>query len=83
MKLFLLPLALSLGFLLPIGSRAADIEWEPDVYPHGNLFPAFESDDLDYQVINVEKAREMGILPITYSKKDEIYGQRHRHSHNQ
>jgi len=34
-------MVLSLGFLLPMGSRAADIEWEPDVYPHGNLFPAF------------------------------------------
>jgi hypothetical protein len=30
----------------------------------------FESDDLDYQLIDLEKAREMGILPITYTKKD-------------
>ncbi len=41
MKPLLLPLALSLGFLLPMEARAADAEWEPDVYPHGNLFPAF------------------------------------------
>ncbi|MFZ4774188.1 MAG: hypothetical protein ACOYM3_02415 [Terrimicrobiaceae bacterium] len=41
MKFHLLPLVLSLGFLLPMGVRAADAEWEPDVYPHGNLFPAF------------------------------------------
>ncbi|MCX6971410.1 MAG: hypothetical protein NTV93_14825 [Verrucomicrobia bacterium] len=30
----------------------------------------FDSDDLDYQLIDLEKAREMGILPITYTKKD-------------
>lgn len=30
----------------------------------------FESDDLDYQVIDLAEAREMGILPITYTKKD-------------
>lgn len=30
----------------------------------------FESDDLDYQVIDVAKAREAGILPIVYSKRD-------------
>lgn len=30
----------------------------------------FDSDDLDYQLIDLEAAREMGILPITYTKKD-------------
>jgi len=29
-----------------------------------------DSDDLDYQIIDIAKAREMGILPITYSKKE-------------
>ena len=30
----------------------------------------FDSDDLDYQVVDVGKAREKGILPITYTKQD-------------
>lgn len=30
----------------------------------------FESDDLDYQVIDIAEAREAGILPITSSKRD-------------
>jgi len=29
-----------------------------------------DSDDLDYQIIDIAKAREVGILPITYSKKE-------------
>jgi hypothetical protein len=41
MKPLLLPTVLSLAFLLPMGIWAADIEWEPNVYPHGNLFPSF------------------------------------------
>lgn len=30
----------------------------------------FKSDDMDYQIIDVAKAREMGILPITYNKSE-------------
>jgi hypothetical protein len=30
----------------------------------------FEGDDLSYQLIDLAKAREMGILPITFSKKE-------------
>jgi len=30
----------------------------------------FESDDLNYQFIDLEAAREIGILPITYTRKD-------------
>lgn len=30
----------------------------------------FESDDLDYQLIDLARARAIGILPITYTKKD-------------
>jgi len=32
---------LALGLVLPLGAREADVDWEPDVYPHGNIFPAF------------------------------------------